>query len=50
MRRGAPGLIIKVAGKVKTLEDLKKMVKAGADIVGTSSGVQIIKEVIRRKK
>ncbi len=43
MRKFAPGLLIKAAGKIKTLKDLKMMVKAGADIVGTSSGVEIIK-------
>ena len=44
MRKAAPGLLIKAAGRIKTLKDLKMMVKAGADIVGTSSGVAIIKE------
>ena len=48
MKKAAPGLSIKAAGKIKTLKDLKKMVKAGADIVGTSSGVKIIKEAIRK--
>jgi len=43
MRKAAPGLEIKAAGKIKTLEDVKQMVKAGADIIGTSSGVQMIK-------
>jgi deoxyribose-phosphate aldolase len=43
MKKSAPGLLIKAAGKIKTLKDLKMMVKAGADIVGTSSGVEIIK-------
>ena len=43
MRKGAPGLKIKVAGKIRTLSDAKKAVKAGADIIGTSSGVEIIK-------
>ena len=45
MRKGAPGLLIKASGKVKTLADLEKMVKAGADIIGTSFGVDIIKEI-----
>ena len=45
MKEAAPGLLIKVAGKVKTLKDLKMMVRAGADIIGTSSGVEIIKEL-----
>lgn len=41
MRKAAPGLLIKAAGGVRTLKDLKMMVEAGADIVGTSSGVEI---------
>ena len=45
MRKAAPGLLIKAAGKVRTLKDLKMMVKAGADIVGTSSSVKIMKEL-----
>jgi len=48
MRKAAPGLLIKAAGKVKTLNDFKMMVKAGADIIGTSSGVAIIKEALKR--
>lgn len=45
MRKAAPGLLIKVAGKIRTLKDLKMMVKAGADIIGTSSSVKIMKEL-----
>lgn len=44
MRKAAPGLLIKAAGKIRTLKDLKMMVKAGADIIGTSSSVKIMKE------
>ena len=44
MRKGAPGLLIKVAGGIITLSDAKEAIKAGADIIGTSSGVEIIKE------
>ena len=47
MRKNAPGLVVKAAGKIKTLKDLKMAVKAGADIVGTSSGVKIIKEATK---
>ena len=50
MREAAPGLLIKAAGKIRTLKDLKIMVKAGADIIGTSSGVEIINEVMARKR
>lgn len=45
MRKNAPGLLIKASGKVKTLADVKLMIKAGADIIGTSSGVKIMKEI-----
>lgn len=48
MKKSAPGLEIKAAGKVKTLKDAKEAMKAGADIIGTSSGVEIMKEA--RKK
>jgi len=44
MKKAAPGLLIKAAGKIKTLKDLKMMVRAGADIIGTSSGVEIMKK------
>ena len=43
MKKGAPGLLIKASGKIKTLSDAKKAIRAGADIIGTSSGVQIMK-------
>jgi len=45
MRKGAPGLLIKAAGSIRTLKDLKGAIKAGADIVGTSFGVQIMEEL-----
>lgn len=48
MKKGAPGLEIKAAGKIRTLKDVKMMVKAGADIIGTSSGVKIIKEALKK--
>ena len=44
MRKNAPGLLIKASGNIKTLENALEMIKAGADIVGTSSGVKIINE------
>mgnify|MGYP006297221253 CR=1 FL=1 len=50
MKEGAPGLEIKAAGKIRTLDDLKFIVEAGADIVGTSSGVQIIEEAINKNE
>lgn len=48
MRESAPGLLIKASGNIKTLNDVEIMVKAGADIIGTSSGVEIMKEAIKR--
>lgn len=45
MRKGAPGLLIKASGNIRTLDDAIKMVKAGADIIGTSSGVKMAKEI-----
>lgn len=45
MAKSAPGLLIKASVKIRTLKDLKMMVKAGADIIGTSSGVEIMKEI-----
>lgn len=50
MKKGAPGLKIKAAGKIRTLKDLEMMVKAGADIIGTSSSVEIMKQYKRREK
>jgi deoxyribose-phosphate aldolase len=50
MRKGAPGLLIKAAGGIRTLQDLKEAIKAGADIVGTSSGVKIMQELKRELK
>lgn len=44
MKKAAPGLLIKASGNVKTLKDVKEAIKAGADIIGTSSGVEIMKE------
>lgn len=45
MRENAPGLLIKASGKIKSLANVKKMIKAGADIIGTSSGVAIMNEL-----
>lgn len=44
MKESAPGILIKAAGTIRTLSDFKMMVEAGADIIGTSSGVEIINE------
>jgi len=48
MRESAPGLLVKAAGGIRTLADLEMMVQAGADIIGTSSGVEIVNEALGR--
>jgi len=42
MQQGAPGLAIKASARISTLDDVKLMLKFGADIIGTSSGVKIM--------
>jgi len=49
MKKAAPGLLIKAAGKIRNLKELKMMTRAGADIIGTSSGVKIIKEFYKKR-
>lgn len=49
MKKAAPGLLIKASGNVKTLKDVKEAIKAGANIVGTSSGVEIINATRSRR-
>ncbi len=44
MKESAPGLLIKASGKISNFKDAKMMIEAGADIIGTSSGVEIAKE------
>jgi deoxyribose-phosphate aldolase len=45
MRENAPGLLIKASGNIQTLKDIRAMIKAGADIIGSSHGVAIMKEL-----
>jgi len=45
MKETAPDLLIKASGGIRFLKDLKMMLEAGADIIGTSSGKEIINEV-----
>ena len=33
---------VKASGGIRTLEDVRAMVNAGADRIGTSSGVEIV--------
>ncbi len=47
MKKHSGGLTVKAAGKVRTVEDLNMMVEAGADIIGTSTGVEITEEAKR---
>ena len=49
MREAAPGLLVKAAGGVRNLADLEMMVEAGADIIGTSSGLEIVNEFLGTK-
>jgi deoxyribose-phosphate aldolase len=44
MRESAPGLLIKASGNIKNYKEAKYMSDAGADIIGTSSGVKIAEE------
>ena len=44
MKKAAPGLLVKAAGDIKTLTDAVKMINAGADIIGTSSGAAMMTE------
>jgi deoxyribose-phosphate aldolase len=44
MKESAPGLLVKAAGSVRKMVDLEMMLEAGADIIGTSSGVKIVNE------
>jgi len=46
MKESAQGILVKAAGSIRSLSDLKMMVEAGADIIGTSSGVEIVKEAV----
>lgn len=43
----ASGLKVKAAGKIRHIEDWELMTGSGADIIGTSTGLQIAEEVNR---
>jgi len=49
MRQSAPGILVKAAGSIRTLDDLKIMLEAGADIIGTSSGAEIVSEAMGKR-
>ncbi len=44
MKEHAPGLLVKASGNIKNYRQARYMIEAGADIIGTSSGVEIAKE------
>lgn len=48
MRGAAPGLLIKASAKIKTLADAWLMIENGADIIGTSSSVEIMRELKKK--
>ena len=41
MRKNAPGLLIKASGNINNAREAKAYIRAGADIIGTSSGPKI---------
>ena len=41
-----PNMGVKASGGIRTLEDVKKMIAAGANRIGTSSGVKIMEEML----
>jgi len=41
-----PNIRIKASGGIKTAQQVRELLAAGADVVGTSSAVQIIQEVL----
>lgn len=44
MREAAKGILVKASGAIRNLDDVEMMLDSGADIIGTSSGVEIVKE------
>jgi deoxyribose-phosphate aldolase len=44
MKEAAPNCSVKAAGGIRTLAQALAMLEAGAERIGTSSGVQIINE------
>ena len=42
------GVLVKASGGIKTLKDFDLMISAGADRIGTSSGVEIVNEYYER--
>jgi deoxyribose-phosphate aldolase len=48
-RLAPPGVRIKASGGIKTAQQVRELVQAGADLVGTSAGAQIQEEVLHGK-
>lgn len=47
LRRAAPPQVgVKASGGIKTAQQVRALIKAGADLVGTSSGAQIMRELL----
>ncbi len=44
MKEAAPGLLIKASGNIRNYTQAKYMVDNGADIIGTSSGIEITQD------
>ena len=42
--------LVKASGGVRTLQDLREMVEAGASRIGTSNGIAIIHEIEKERK
>lgn len=47
IRQTLPNILIKASGGIRTLKDLKILVEAGADIIGTSASIDIMKSFVR---
>jgi len=50
MKEYAPHCRVKAAGGIKTAKQVLEMLEAGAERIGTSSGVQIIEEFKRSRQ
>lgn len=48
MHNTVPKLGVKAAGGIKTWEDAKKLIEAGANRLGTSSGIKILSEYLQQ--
>jgi deoxyribose-phosphate aldolase len=46
IREHFPGLKIKAAGGIKTPEDLRLMLNSGANVIGASAGVAMVKSIV----